>query len=437
MHGESMRKLLAAAALISSVGFGVQAYADDIGVFGTGVDASGAVLLPGRPDPHFTVVVAPAATGFSTPGAAVVAVGHPAYVPNDPAGSIGSSWIGITSNLGNSTATGDYVFRTTFDLTGLDPATAQLTVRLAADDAVLSVDLNGTPTGNTGGGFAAFGAPFTITQGFHPGVNTLDFVVRNLGATNNPSGLRVEMSGTADPADTDPPEIQGAADRTFAYDGSAVHLTPELLGITAEDAVDGAVPVVLSPDTVDLGTHEVTATATDAAGNVATVTFVVEVVQAADTVAPEFVSIGATPDAIEGKCGRLVPVSIVATVFDADDPSPRVRITGVSSNDRRAKGTGRSPDWKITGDLTVELRADESDGRSGRTYTIEVECVDASGNRATASVVVAAGRSRGRCDRDDDRDGHGDRKDEDHRQDDDHRDARSGDCGKSSSKGRK
>ena len=46
-------------------------------------------------------------------------------------------------------------------------------------------------------------------------------------------------------------------------------------------------------------------------------------------------------------------------------------------------------DWLITGDLTLELRAERS-GRSkeGRVYTITVQCADASGNSSTAEVTV-------------------------------------------------
>jgi hypothetical protein len=41
---------------------------------------------------------------------------------------------------------------------------------------------------------------FTLSGGFIAGVNTLDFIVYNVPQdSGNPTGLRVEMSGTADP----------------------------------------------------------------------------------------------------------------------------------------------------------------------------------------------------------------------------------------------
>jgi hypothetical protein len=41
---------------------------------------------------------------------------------------------------------------------------------------------------------------------------------------------------------------------------------------------------------------------------------------------------------------------------------------------------GTTPDWTITGDLTLNLRAERSDKGIGRTYTITVEGGDSSGN---------------------------------------------------------
>jgi len=67
----------------------------------------------------------------------------------------------------------------------------------------LDILLNGVSTGNTiPVGFSpnySFGAwtPFTIASGFIAGVNTLHFVVNN---DAGPTGIRVELTGTADPS---------------------------------------------------------------------------------------------------------------------------------------------------------------------------------------------------------------------------------------------
>jgi hypothetical protein len=43
--------------------------------------------------------------------------------------------------------------------------------------------------------------------------------------------------------------------------------------------------------------------------------------------------------------------------------------------------------------LTLNLRADRSNKRISRIYTIAIECTDAAGNRATKSVTVTVPRN--------------------------------------------
>jgi hypothetical protein len=64
--------------------------------------------------------------------------------------------------------------------------------------------LNGHSTGNANGAQFVAWTALTINSGFFvAGVNTLDFIVNNGGG---PTGLRVEISGTADPTGTTIPE---------------------------------------------------------------------------------------------------------------------------------------------------------------------------------------------------------------------------------------
>ena len=77
----------------------------------------------------------------------------------------------------------------TFDLTGLDPATAELSGRWTMDDCG-SMYLNGQLVVDEECGFALI--PFEIADGFVPGVNELVFVIQNVSnAFGNPSGLLV------------------------------------------------------------------------------------------------------------------------------------------------------------------------------------------------------------------------------------------------------
>jgi hypothetical protein len=102
-----------------------------------------------------------------------------------------------------------------------------------------------------------------------------------------------------------------------------------------------------------------------------------------DLTPPTFNSLTATPDVLNDLHGQFVPVTLQADVSDAGDPAPRTRIIGVTSDapDRRV-------DWRITGDLTLKLRAEQGPHHSARVYTITVESRDFSGNSSVANVTV-------------------------------------------------
>jgi hypothetical protein len=86
----------------------------------------------------------------------------------------------------------------------------------------------------------------------------------------------------------------------------------------------------------------------------------------------------------------MVPVAISVHVLDACDAVPRCRITSVrSSESPDGSGDGNTtPDWRILGDLRLELRAERSGKSSGRIYTIEITCEDGSGNASSKNVTV-------------------------------------------------
>ena len=64
------------------------------------------------------------------------------------------------------------------------------------------------------------------------------------------------------------------------------------------------------------------------------------------------------------------------------------RIVSVDSSEPDTR-PGAGPDWEITGDLTVRLRAERSGPGPGRAYTITVECRDGAGNRTAGTATVA------------------------------------------------
>jgi hypothetical protein len=103
---------------------------------------------------------------------------------------------------------------------------------------------------------------------------------------------------------------------------------------------------------------------------------------AADTTPPTILSVTASPNVLWPPNHKMVPVTITVNATDNVDPNPVSQIVAVKSNQAET-----SPDWVITGPLTLQLRAERS-GEGARTYTITVRCSDASGNAATADVTV-------------------------------------------------
>lgn len=188
--------------------------------YNTGVDNNQIVLADGVADPHFTLVSVP-----SGPLTAPVAktVGHPlSPLGGWAAVNSTSAWITPTapvadppppteraSNYSGVGPVGDYLYRTTFDLSGYD---LSLPIFLggiwAADNTGLSIRLNPqNDLVNNGDLFAAgygnyvavpnFGftdpnfqvQSFFAHNGFVAGINTLEFLIRN---NEDQTGLRVE-----------------------------------------------------------------------------------------------------------------------------------------------------------------------------------------------------------------------------------------------------
>lgn len=109
-----------------------------------------------------------------------------------------------------------------------------------------------------------------------------------------------------------------------------------------------------------------------------------------DVTPPDISSIHTTPSILWPPDHRMVPVSVNVSVSDDYDPAPACKITSVTSSEpENGLGDGdTAPDWKITGDLAVTLRAERSGQGTGRVYTIGVTCTDASGNSTPTITTV-------------------------------------------------
>ena len=205
---------LAVVALVSPVRAGIQDCKDcppDVitSLFNTGVNSAGVRLGGGMVDPHWTISTNPDGSGsraFTT-----VSDGFPLPGPwlSNPTSA---AWIQPTSGTADNHAAGTYVYSTNFDLTGFDPTTASISFRVAADNRVSGVFLNGNNVGftyngpgNNGEAFTQFSDQFTISNPafFRDGLNQLQFRVVNDPVDadcydpTNPTGLIVKLEGKA------------------------------------------------------------------------------------------------------------------------------------------------------------------------------------------------------------------------------------------------
>jgi hypothetical protein len=160
----------------------------------TGIDAGGAAQPAGAISPFWYFLVNP---DSASTNAIVANEGFP--IPPWLANTATSKWIGPRANLAPADiATGDYLYRTTFNLANRDTNTVLIDGRWSTDNGGTSISVNGTSLNlPMSTGFGAW-TTFTITSSnvaFLPGLNTIDFGVNNAGA--GPTGLRVEFTKTS------------------------------------------------------------------------------------------------------------------------------------------------------------------------------------------------------------------------------------------------
>lgn len=208
--------------------------------------------------------------------------------------------------------------------------------------------------------------------------------------------LTVEDDEVTFVRDVEPPAIVAPADvvvEATSPDGAVAAFPAP----TVTDDIDPLPTVTVSPASGShfaLGATTVTVTATDATGNTATATFTVHVV---DTTAPVVTGISVDASTLWPPNHKMVDVAVSYTVADAVTLAPSCSLT-VSSNEP-VNGTGdgdTAPDWEVLDAHHLRLRAERAGHGTGRIYTIDIACSDASGNTTHAEAVVTVPRSQGR-----------------------------------------
>jgi hypothetical protein len=184
-----MKKAIIALAIMLAIGAASSAAADPI----TTLYNTGGV--PGLASAYWLVDGVPAYVTAGSPES--FPFGH--WMANDTT----SQWISPQAsypNYGSDPASTTFVFSTLFQIpAGYDPATASFTMRVAADNPVTHVRLNGVDLGVTYDSFTAFSPYYTVT-GLGLGNNSLAFDVWNAPQVppedniGNPASLRVEFT---------------------------------------------------------------------------------------------------------------------------------------------------------------------------------------------------------------------------------------------------
>ena len=149
------------------------------------------------------------------------------------------------------------------------------------------------------------------------------------------------------------------------------------------------------PGPYPLGDTVVTLTVTDPSGEEDNCTATVTVV---DDTAPSFVAM-ASPDVLWPPNHKMVAVTVSVNGVDNCDSgfsSSDCSIVDVTSDEPNNDiGDGNTDgDYEITGDLTVDLRAERQGPMDGRVYTLTVECVDDAGNTSTSTAGVNTPHSK-------------------------------------------
>lgn len=100
-------------------------------------------------------------------------------------------------------------------------------------------------------------------------------------------------------------------------------------------------------------------------------------------------SVAASPNSLWPPNHQMVPASVAVSV--ADNCTSSCRIVQVTGNDGAS-----AADWQITGDLTLNLRAERSGGaKNGRTYILTLQCTDGAGLTSTKTATVTVPHDQG------------------------------------------
>jgi hypothetical protein len=236
-------------------------------------------------------------------------------------------------------------------------------------------------------------APLLTTSHPTPAVFPLGATIVTFTATDASGNVGIATT-TVTVVDTKPPVLTNVP-APVTVEQTSHNGTPVPLPLPKATDVCDAAPDVKSnaPAVFPLGTTKVTFTATDDSGNQAHASTTVTVV---DTKPPVIQGITPSPDVLWPPNHAMRSVDLHVAVRDICDTKPSCKVVSITSSEPvTGPGDHSSPDWVITGNLTVGLRAERRGNGSGRVYTIQLRCTDDSGNSSTRTTKVTVPHDRG------------------------------------------
>jgi hypothetical protein len=297
-------------------------------------------------------------------------------------------------NFGNDTSgeTNDFGKTNQYGTTITNPCTGAPIAKCT--DVTTSTDPNictANPSINHGS-FDTDGDPLALAQS-PAGPYGLGLQTVTLKVTDSES-LSASCSATIRVNDTQAPNIACPAPvvECTGPSGTAVPIVPTVSDNCPGVGVPACTPA--SNSVFALGVTPFSCMVADASANTRSCLGAVTV---QDTTKPIVDSVSASPNVLWPPDQQFVPIAITAVAHDTCDPNPVCSIASVSSSEPlTGGGSGNStPDYNITGPLSLALRAEREGTGSGRTYTIAVTCKDASNNVSdVASTTVFVPHSR-------------------------------------------